>query len=912
MSGLLALALLAAAEPVSAHPSLEHGQPQTEVVARATPREVVLSFTEPVVAAGSRIELWAPDGRQARVGRPSQRGDHRLAAPVLERLRPAVYDLRWSVAGDDGHEVSGTYRFGVARAGGGAPPGVERLGAPGARGVESAEGDSFAEVVARWLGLVAAGVLLAGALLRLRASGGGDPRWARLSLAALAVLASVSLSAVMAAFGVGDESSPRVLVAQPEGVLALVRLGVVLALAAAALRLRARSAGAADRALLATGATALVTYALAGHVLTATGAPVLAYAVQVAHVLAAGVWMGGLVVLALGAPRDARSLRSFAPVAAGSVAVLAVTGIAAAVREVDEWYFLRWSDYGRVVIAKAVLLLALAPAAVAGAVALRRWRGVGRALRIEAVGALVLVLLASTLAGLAPGRGQPAPAQRGNLLSGVGVGTVAARGVDVRVTLAPAQPGRNLIAATPEPRPGGRRWAEPSSLAVELRCVCAPQPVMAVLRRGRAGTWSTTAALPARGTYITTLLLDGARAGATASLPVGDVSTRGSPPREALMTADLTGRDASRCRGHAAGAVLAIGRLDAGGGLPGGRKVVLRVEDDGGDPRRAAALVRAARDRGAIALVGPCGAGAPGALGASGELPAIASDPAAPPVAGRRVWRTAGDPRAEGAAVARYALERSRSATPRSRRSVAAVVVPASGVPPTGSSERLAGLEAALRPAGVRVERLTARDATSPGALARAVDPRRHLATFLDGDPRRLSAALQRVGARAAGTGRPTSVMIAASPLLDERFQERTGTFGASGAIASPAEVIPGSADGIRYVRQTLALFPGERPSISGLRGYVAGLTLAAGVRDGDEPDRIADRLRRPAPFTGALVAPWRDDAPGAGDPYFVFLSPRLLSASLIAPGGGRPHSGSFFVGGTWSRSSAKVYGPGR
>jgi hypothetical protein len=29
-------------------------------------------------------------------------------------------------------------------------------------------------------------------------------------------------------------------------------------------------------------------------------------------------------------------------------------------------------------------------------------------------------------------------------------------------------------------------------------------------------------------------------------------------------------------------------------------------------------------------------------------------------------------------------------------------------------------------------------------------------------------------------------------------------------------------------------------------------------------------RLRRPKPFTHALVAPWRDDAPAAGGPLFV------------------------------------------
>src|SRR5919202_1888701 len=107
-----------------------------------------------------------------------------------------------------------------------------------------------------------------------------------------------------------------------------------------------------------------------------------------------GPGWGGLVVLAVGAPRELRSLRAFAAMAAASVAVLVLTGLLAAFREVHAWYFLRWSDYGRVVAAKAVLLLLLGPAALATTLALRRGRALVGALRLEALGALALVLLA--------------------------------------------------------------------------------------------------------------------------------------------------------------------------------------------------------------------------------------------------------------------------------------------------------------------------------------------------------------------------------------------------------------------------------------------------------------------------------------------------------------------------------------
>src|SRR3954451_20191624 len=354
-----AAVLLGLAGPARAHPLLVQASPQAGAVAPAAPREVALSFSEPVVRVGSSVTLLRPDGGPVRLGPLVRRGDSELAASVAARLAPAVYAVHWSALGDDGHTVTGNLRFGVRRPGGAAPPGAETLGAPSARGHESAGGDSAPGVAARWLGLVGAGVLLAGALLRGVLGDGGEARRRRLAAWALLAVAVAAWCAVVAAADAGRGTSLRVLVAQPTGVLALVRLGAVLALAAAAVVLWKRAPRAENVLLGSAGAAALVTYALAGHLQTVSGAPAVAFPAQILHVLAAGIWMGGLVVLALGAPRELRSLRAFVPLAAASVAVLVTTGLLAAFREVHAWYFLRWSDYGRVVAAKSALLLLL-------------------------------------------------------------------------------------------------------------------------------------------------------------------------------------------------------------------------------------------------------------------------------------------------------------------------------------------------------------------------------------------------------------------------------------------------------------------------------------------------------------------------------------------------------------------------
>src|SRR5207248_1616528 len=121
------------------------------------------------------------------------------------------------------------------------------------------------------------------------------------------------------------------------------------------------------------GFALLVSTGLSGHVLAQGSVP--AALVMAVHVLAAGAWAGGvlaLVLLVRGGTVELRSAgRAFAPIALTGLAVTGVTGAIIAIREVNHWYFLWWSAYGRLVIVK-VLLAALAVGA--GAWTVRRAR----------------------------------------------------------------------------------------------------------------------------------------------------------------------------------------------------------------------------------------------------------------------------------------------------------------------------------------------------------------------------------------------------------------------------------------------------------------------------------------------------------------------------------------------------------
>jgi copper transport protein len=167
---------------------------------------------------------------------------------------------------------------------------------------------------------------------------------------------------------------------------------------------------AAAGALLADAATS---HAAASVVAHAGGHPPhVDVLVQWVHVSAAGSWLGGLVVLLAclrGQPSDetARIAKRFAVSAMIGITVVAATGIIRALTEIGSLENLVATDFGRLLVAKSILLLVLA-----GLGALNHFRSVpaaGLVLRPLrrvggtelAVGAMVLLLSAS-LVNIAP------------------------------------------------------------------------------------------------------------------------------------------------------------------------------------------------------------------------------------------------------------------------------------------------------------------------------------------------------------------------------------------------------------------------------------------------------------------------------------------------------------------------------
>lgn len=925
-AGVALAALAAGAPPASAHPSLLSSAPAPGSILGRAPTRVQLAFTENVELRGSSLRVGGPRATTIRTGPLVRtRGAPGLAARLPPRLGPGVYAVRWVALGADGHTVSGSFRFAVARPGGALPAGAARLQGsdPGGRGAEVAESEGVLTVAARWLSILSAALLLGSALLewRLRAAGRRPPSQSlatlRLWAVALAVLGAAELVAVAATGGDGGALRPALLVGSTTGALALARLAIMLAAVAVVALVAARRRAAAGALA---GVAVLVTHALDGHTAALTSGRLLADAVRSLHVLGAGVWAGGLLALAalvFAAPRSERTeqaragARALAPLAVGGAGVVALTGVVTAVHEVGAWYFLRWSDYGRVVIVKSALWLAMAGLGTVAfllwrraATGARRPRLAGGLLRVESVLGVAVVGLAAVLAGLVQGRGQPLPAQRGNLLAGAAFANAPVGGALARVTLAPAQRGSNELSVLVGPLDLGNPAPHPRRVRVRLSCPCAPAPRVVALARPASdgGAWRARVELPAEGLWEARVTVDGRPSLGALPLSVRPEGAAGAPPIVAVSTADLTGPGADRCRSQALGVLLSLAGANAAGGRDGGRKVVQRLYDDGGDPGRAAAIVAASR---ASALVAPCGAGAGGALDAArGRMPAIVADPSVPVVAGDGVFRTAPGPATEGFALGQLMRSAGLQAFPQAPRRIAVLA-------PRGPSARLVatGLRDSLKGSGIGVTAVGYDGAPGARLVRRAIDGRRYLATYLDGDRDRLASVLAAIGRREPRI--VPAAIFASSRLFDERFEVDSGLLGRIGSLRAIGEVSPLSRDGFGYSNLVRALYAGERPTIAGLRGYVAGQALLRGISGDLDAASIESRLARATTVSDALSVGPAPERPWSGSELVGFFLPSFLPSGLIPrQQGGQQFQGSYFQDGAWKVMTSRLYGP--
>jgi copper resistance protein C len=107
-------ALLLPSAPARAHVRLDHASPAVGSTVAATPKELVLWFTETVEPAFSSIEVRDTNGIAMHEGKaavdPKQRTQMRVP---LKPLAPGTYKVIWRVLSVDTHRTQGDFTFRV-------------------------------------------------------------------------------------------------------------------------------------------------------------------------------------------------------------------------------------------------------------------------------------------------------------------------------------------------------------------------------------------------------------------------------------------------------------------------------------------------------------------------------------------------------------------------------------------------------------------------------------------------------------------------------------------------------------------------------------------------------------------------------------------------------------------------------
>lgn len=164
------LGVLATAAPAEAHTTLTSSDP-AKGASVAAPAQIRLTYADPVRFPG--VVLLDAKGGHHEAGKASAVDNH-VTQQVGGTLPPGVYTVGWRVVAEDGHPVTGEYKFTVK---GGGSPSAASAGAP-----SSAPASPAAEPAQHtssagwwWIGLVVVVLAVIGgalALLRRRSAGG--------------------------------------------------------------------------------------------------------------------------------------------------------------------------------------------------------------------------------------------------------------------------------------------------------------------------------------------------------------------------------------------------------------------------------------------------------------------------------------------------------------------------------------------------------------------------------------------------------------------------------------------------------------------------------------------------------------------------------------------------------------------
>ncbi|HYX83606.1 MAG TPA: copper resistance protein CopC [Gaiellales bacterium] len=421
-----AVAGLALPQVASAHVRLVSTSPDSGARLARAPAVLRMRFDEPPILRFSQVEVSGDEGRMLADASTRLRLRGSVVIVPLARAGKGRYTVHWQMLSDDGHVVRGAFAYGVDRAAGTPQP------FPG-------DGPGVRADILRWLTFLsfalAGGTLLVRRLvLPVLPARARPAEWRRsVIMASLAVVVGLHADlygyiewtheviggdwrsfseAQINALRWGTPTGQAWTVTTFTWLLALLLLGAALAWP----RYRDRLATTAGAVTIATAAG----LSLSGHAAAREGRLSLAVAADFGHMVAAALWLGGLVWLAVvlwpvaGACADRRAILAagvarFSALATWLVAALAAGGVYLALVRIHRLGDLG-EGYGEVLVVKtAIAAVALLFGLRHRVLVLPRLRRpalglprLDRSLAVEALVVAAALLAAAVLTNTAP------------------------------------------------------------------------------------------------------------------------------------------------------------------------------------------------------------------------------------------------------------------------------------------------------------------------------------------------------------------------------------------------------------------------------------------------------------------------------------------------------------------------------
>lgn len=363
---LAALAVVAGVTALSAGTALAHAElissnPANEAILASTPPEILLRFSEDVDPIGDSIRLVDAAGNPVPLGPLDQSlGSDTLRTPVPATIDDGTYVVGWQAVSADSHKIRGAFTFSVGVATPTAPGVIDDIFDAGG----TSSSDSLLLGVGRFLSFAGTGVLV-GALFLAAVLVPELIAERRIGLllvtaAVAGLFGTVAMFAGQAHVITGSYLSWGDVVDIRSGQWWLARL-VAIGLFALFIPARAFLTSIPGRVEVAIAGLAVFAVVAAGGHAVAGDDVLLGFVSTVVHLAAMALWVGGLLLLVAGVPRAWFwwTASQFSPWALGAVVALAVTGSANAWRQLGSLEGVTDSAYGRWLVVKVLLVVAV-------------------------------------------------------------------------------------------------------------------------------------------------------------------------------------------------------------------------------------------------------------------------------------------------------------------------------------------------------------------------------------------------------------------------------------------------------------------------------------------------------------------------------------------------------------------------